>query len=116
MTSSAAVVGDHYGSGGLLGRIEAALAANGQPVDTLDVEMLYPFDQLHSRRGGARQPQSQLRGGPVAGTSHRGRTGLRKAKFERKKKRPIPHKGQADFGSGESGVDLLEESDSWLLG
>jgi SAM-dependent methyltransferase len=50
MTSATTTVQEHYGRGGLLGRIEAALRANGEPVEKFAVEALYPIDQLHSRQ------------------------------------------------------------------
>src|SRR5579872_4001378 len=50
MPSTTVLVEDHYGRGGLLERIEAALRANGEAVDKFAVEALYPLDQLHSRQ------------------------------------------------------------------
>ena len=50
MSSAGERARQHYGRGGLLGRIEAALRANGDPVEKFAVEALYPLDQLHSRQ------------------------------------------------------------------
>jgi ubiquinone/menaquinone biosynthesis C-methylase UbiE len=99
MSSSRAVVQDHYGRGGLLGRIEAALAANGRPVDTLDPEMLYPLDQLHSR---------QL----VATKDHLARLHLDSAKHVLDIGSGIGGPARymaATFGCRVTGIDLTEE-------
>ncbi len=49
MTGTEAIVQNHYGRGGLLQRLEAALRAAGKDPQHLAVEDLYPFDQLHGR-------------------------------------------------------------------
>lgn len=49
MTGTEAIVQNHYGRGGLLQRLEAALRAAGKDPQKLACEDLYPFDQLHGR-------------------------------------------------------------------
>jgi SAM-dependent methyltransferase len=49
MTGTEAIVQNHYGRGGLLQRLEAALRAAGKDPQHLAVEDIYPFDQLHGR-------------------------------------------------------------------
>ncbi len=43
-------VARHYGAKGIADRVLKALAEQGEPVDRLTPEMLYPFDQLHARQ------------------------------------------------------------------
>jgi SAM-dependent methyltransferase len=49
MTGTETIVQNHYGRGGLLQRLEAALRAAGKDPQHLAVEDVYPFDQLHGR-------------------------------------------------------------------
>lgn len=79
MSAVASGVQDHYGRGGLLGRIEAALADSGVDVRRLAPEQLYPLDQLHGRE-------------LVATREHLAKLGL------------DPHKHVLDVGSGIGGA------------
>lgn len=53
--STEAKVSEHYGRGRLTDRILNALAENGQAIDRLTAEALFPFDQLHGRQLAATQ-------------------------------------------------------------
>lgn len=61
-------VAQHYGRGGLLDRILAALAEAGKDVDHLTVDDLAPVDELHSRRRVATEELSRMLA-PSAGES-----------------------------------------------
>ena len=50
MTDGTAEVERHYGRGGLLDRILAALKEAGKDIDHLTIDDLAPIDELHSRR------------------------------------------------------------------
>jgi ubiquinone/menaquinone biosynthesis C-methylase UbiE len=50
MDSNEQVVAQHYGKGGLLDRILAALAAAGKDIDHLTIDDLSAIDEFHSRR------------------------------------------------------------------
>ena len=50
MSDAAAEIEHHYGRGGLLDRILAALKEAGKDLDNLSIEDLAPIDELHSRR------------------------------------------------------------------
>ncbi len=49
MTNPETAIQNHYGRGGLLGRIEAALDAAGVDPQRPTYQDLFPFDQLHER-------------------------------------------------------------------
>ena len=50
MTDGPAAIERHYGRGGLLDRILAALKEAGKDIDHLTIDDLAPIDELHSRR------------------------------------------------------------------
>jgi ubiquinone/menaquinone biosynthesis C-methylase UbiE len=50
MTDRSAEIERHYGRGGLLDRILAALKEAGKDIDHLTIDDLAPIDELHSRR------------------------------------------------------------------
>ena len=50
MTDGSAEIERHYGRGGLLDRILAALKEAGKDIDHLTIDDLAPIDELHSRR------------------------------------------------------------------
>jgi SAM-dependent methyltransferase len=50
MTDQTTDVARHYGKGGLLGRMLAALTAAGKRMDRLTIDDLAPIDEFHSRR------------------------------------------------------------------
>ena len=50
MTDLTIDVARHYGKGGLLDRMLAALTAAGKPMDRLTIDDLAPIDEFHSRR------------------------------------------------------------------
>jgi hypothetical protein len=50
MSEISADVAEHYGRGGLLGRILAALTEAGKNIERLTIEDLAPVDEFHSRR------------------------------------------------------------------
>ena len=50
MTDGSAEIERHYGRGGLLDRILAALKGAGKDIDHLTIDDLAPIDELHSRR------------------------------------------------------------------
>jgi ubiquinone/menaquinone biosynthesis C-methylase UbiE len=50
MTGRSAEIERHYGRGGLLDRILAALKEAGKDIDHLTIDDLAPIDELHSRR------------------------------------------------------------------
>lgn len=53
MTDTAPDIDRHYGRGGLLDRLLAALTAAGKDVERLTIDDLAPVDELHSRRRAA---------------------------------------------------------------
>jgi len=53
MADPASEIDRHYGRGGLLERLLAALAAAGKDVEHLTIDDLAPVDELHSRRRAA---------------------------------------------------------------
>jgi ubiquinone/menaquinone biosynthesis C-methylase UbiE len=55
-------VAQHYGKGGLLDRILAALAEAGKDIDHLTIDDLAPVDEFHSRRRLATQELAALLG------------------------------------------------------
>ena len=59
MTDRSAEIERHYGRGGLLDRILAALKEAGKDIDHLTIDDLAPIDELHSRR---RQATKDLAG------------------------------------------------------
>jgi len=50
MSDAAAEIEHHYGRGGLLDRVLAALKEAGKDLDNLSIDDLAPIDELHSRR------------------------------------------------------------------
>ena len=53
-------VAQHYGKGGLLDRILAALTQAGKDIDHLTIDDLAPVDEFHSRRRAATLELSRL--------------------------------------------------------
>jgi SAM-dependent methyltransferase len=60
MTETQADVARHYGRGGLLDRILAALAEAGMDIDRLSIADLAPVDEFHSRRRLATEELARL--------------------------------------------------------
>jgi SAM-dependent methyltransferase len=60
MTETQADVARHYGRGGLLDRILAALAEAGKDIDRLTIADLAPVDEFHSRRRLATEELARL--------------------------------------------------------
>ena len=81
MSDPTAEVERHYGRGGLLDRILAALKEAGKDIDHLTIDDLAPVDELHSRRRQAtkdlaRDARAQARASACS-TSARGSAGRR---------------------------------------
>jgi ubiquinone/menaquinone biosynthesis C-methylase UbiE len=60
MTDGSAEIERHYGRGGLLDRILAALKEAGKDIDHLTIDDLAPIDELHSRRRLATQELARM--------------------------------------------------------
>jgi SAM-dependent methyltransferase len=60
MTDPSAEVERHYGRGGLLERVLAALAAAGTDIAHLTIDDLAPIDEFHSRRRRATQELAEM--------------------------------------------------------
>ena len=60
MSASSAEVERHYGRGGLLDRILAALKEAGKNVDRLTIDDLAPVDEFHSRQRRATEELAQM--------------------------------------------------------
>jgi hypothetical protein len=79
MTDGSAEIERHYGRGGLLDRILAALKEAGKDIDHLTIDDLAPIDELHSRRRLATRssPNAGARRPSACSTSARGWAGRR---------------------------------------
>jgi len=60
MSDNAAAVAGHYGRGGLIDRLLAALAAAGKDIDHLSIDDLAPLDEFHSRRRKATEELARM--------------------------------------------------------
>ena len=60
MSETATIVAGHYGKGGLLDRMLAALKAAGKDLDRLTIQELAPIDEFHSRRRKATEELAAL--------------------------------------------------------
>lgn len=60
MSASSAEIERHYGRGGLLERVLAALTAAGKNVDNLTIDDLAAVDEFHSRRRRATEELAQM--------------------------------------------------------
>jgi ubiquinone/menaquinone biosynthesis C-methylase UbiE len=60
MSDNAAAVAGHYGRGGLIDRLLAALAAAGKDIDHVSIDDLAPLDEFHSRRRKATEELARM--------------------------------------------------------